>query len=405
VLLILPHVPGLSGDFGRSLLTQMSIAAVFALSYNLLLGQTGLLSFGHAAYFGLGGYAGIHLLRAINAGLPVPVPLVPAVGAIAGLVFGMLFGSVTARRGGVVFALISLGIGELVFAALRMLQGFSGGEEGITANRGAGPHILGFSFATQIQIYYIVAFWAFLSAALMHAFLRTPVGRMCNAVRDNPERVEFIGYDPVRVRFVVLSIAAMFAGLAGGLHAINYEIVAPEAAGAGRSATVLLMVYIGGVAEFIGPVLGAVIVTWLQASLSDYTSAWRLYLGLFFMAIVLYAPRGLAGIVLMHLPVIGARALYGVMKSYALALVPTLAAIAGGIILLEMNYRLSTQPEAGTRLRLFWIEVNASTPWPWLIGFILLAAGLYWLHKASRSIGAAWERARSEVSARRAGER
>src|SRR6266700_3839848 len=91
LLVVLPHVPGLNGDFGRSLLTQMSIAAVFALSYNLMLGQTGLLSFGHAVYFGLGGYAGIHLLRAINAGLAIPVPLVPVAGAITGLAFGMLF--------------------------------------------------------------------------------------------------------------------------------------------------------------------------------------------------------------------------------------------------------------------------------------------------------------------------
>src|SRR6266567_5719684 len=105
VLIALPHVPGLDGNFGRSLLSQMGIAAVFALSYNILLGQTGLLSFGHAVYFGLGGYAGIHLLRAINGGVPIPVPLVPLAGALAGLFFGILFGSVTTRRGGVVFAL------------------------------------------------------------------------------------------------------------------------------------------------------------------------------------------------------------------------------------------------------------------------------------------------------------
>jgi branched-chain amino acid transport system permease protein len=117
----------------------MGIAIVFALSYNLLLGQTGLLSFGHAVYFGLGGFAAIHCMRAINAGLPIPMPLVPLVGAAAGLAFGLLFGAVTTRRAGVVFALISLGIGELVFAASRMLQGFSGGEEGITANRAHGP--------------------------------------------------------------------------------------------------------------------------------------------------------------------------------------------------------------------------------------------------------------------------
>src|SRR2546423_2516315 len=108
LLLVLPHIPGLSSNFGRSLLSQMAIATVFALSYNLLLGQTGLLSFGHAVYFGLGGFAAIPLMRAINAGLGLPMPLVPLAGAAAGLFFGMLFGSLTTRRAGVVFALISL---------------------------------------------------------------------------------------------------------------------------------------------------------------------------------------------------------------------------------------------------------------------------------------------------------
>src|SRR5439155_24070930 len=303
VLIILPHVPGLDGNFGRSLLSQMGIAAVFALSYNLLLGQTGLLSFGHAVYFGLGGYAGIHLMRAINAGLPIPMPLVPLAGAATGLAFGMLFGALTTRRAGVVFALISLGVGELVFAAMRILQGFSGGEEGITANRGMGPHPFGLTFGPQLQVYYVIVFWSAMAAALMAAFLRTPAGRMCNAVRDNPERAAFIGYDPVRIRFVVFCVAAMFAGLAGGLHALNYEIVAAEAVGAGRSGTVLLMAYIGGVHSFFGAVLGAVTITWLQVSLSDYTTAWQLYLGLFFIAVVLFAPGGLSGLLLMHRPI------------------------------------------------------------------------------------------------------
>ena len=206
LLLVLPFIPGLGGNFGRSLLSQMGIAAVFARSYSLLLGQTGLLSFGHAVYFGLGAYAGIHLMRAINGGLPVPMPLVPLAGAATGLAFGALFGALTTRRAGVVFALISLGVGELVFAAMRMLQSFSGGEEGITANRGAGPHPFGLTFASQLQVYDVIAFWALLATALMVAFLRTPVGRMCNAVRDNPERAEFVGYDPVRVRLIAFMV-------------------------------------------------------------------------------------------------------------------------------------------------------------------------------------------------------
>src|SRR5215831_9568468 len=127
VLVVLPHVPGLASDFGRSLLTQMGIAAVFALSYNVLFGQTGLLSFGHAAYFGLGGYVAIHLMRAIDQGLPIPMPFVPLAGAAGGLLFGALFGAATTRRGGTIFALISLGVGELVYAATFLLPGYFGG--------------------------------------------------------------------------------------------------------------------------------------------------------------------------------------------------------------------------------------------------------------------------------------
>jgi len=397
VLIILPHVPGLDGNFGRSLLSQMGIAAVFALSYNLLLGQTGLLSFGHAVYFGLGGYAGIHLMRAINAGLPIPMPLVPLAGAATGLAFGMLFGALTTRRAGVVFALISLGVGELVFAAMRILQGFSGGEEGITANRGMGPHPFGLTFGPQLQVYYVIVFWSAMAAALMAAFLRTPAGRMCNAVRDNPERAAFIGYDPVRIRFVVFCVAAMFAGLAGGLHALNYEIVAAEAVGAGRSGTVLLMAYIGGVHSFFGAVLGAVTITWLQVSLSDYTTAWQLYLGLFFIAVVLFAPGGLSGLLLMHRPILGTRAFLHVVKSYAIAALPALAAAAGAIMLLEINYRRATQPDTGARMRLFWMDIDTSSVWPWLSAIALLAGGAFLFNRCRRLVANAWQQASDEA--------
>jgi branched-chain amino acid transport system permease protein len=399
LLIVLPHVPGLSGNFGRSLLSQMGIAAIFALSYSLLLGQTGLLSFGHAVYFGLGGYAGIHLMRAINGGLPIPMPLVPLAGAATGLFFGLLFGSVTVRRAGVTFALISLGVGELVYAALRLLPSISGGEEGVTANRGVGPHLLGLSFAPQLQVYYVIAFWAFVAAVLMVAFLRTPVGRMCNAVRDNAERTEFVGYDPMRVRLTALAVAATFAGLAGGLHALNYEIVASEAAGAGRSGAVLLMAYIGGVANFLGAILGAVAITWLQVSLSDYTTAWQLYLGLFFIGFVLFAPRGLAGLILMHAQVVRVRAFGALLRAYAIALVPILAMAIGAITLLEINYRRATQPETGPRMNLFWLEMDTSTLWPWLGALSLLGVGFWLFRRSMPLVAGAWQRAGDELRA------
>jgi len=162
-LVVLPLVPGLDSNFMRSLLSQMSIAAIFALSFNMLLGQTGLLSFGHAVYFGLGGYIAIHAMRLINAGMPIPMPLVPLFGAAGGLFFGLLIGSVTTKRAGTVFAMITLGLGELVVAASLMLTRFFGGEEGITVNRTKGPHPFGLTFASQLSVYYIIAFWTFVA--------------------------------------------------------------------------------------------------------------------------------------------------------------------------------------------------------------------------------------------------
>ena len=398
-LAVLPLVPGLDSNFMRSMLSQMSIAAIFALSFNMLLGQTGLLSFGHAVYFGLGGYIAIQAMRLINAGLPIPMPLVPLFGAAGGLFFGLLIGSVTTKRAGTVFAMITLGLGELVVAASLMLTRFFGGEEGITANRTKGPHPFGLTFASQLSVYYIIAFWVFVSIALMYAYTRTPLGRMCNAVRDNPERAEFVGYNPQRVRFITFAVAAMFAGIAGGLHAVNYEIVAAEALGAARSGAVLLMAFIGGIGTFAGPILGAIVITWLQVSLSDYSTAWQLYLGLFFVMMVLFAPGGLTGILLMHLPLIRARLLHKVLTAYLVAVVPAFVMALGAVFLLEINYRLATSPELGRKTTFFSIPVDMSKPWPWLAGIAVLAIGYLGFRRSMRLVADAWSAASERLQA------
>lgn len=400
VMVLLPFVPGLDNDFGRSLLSQMGIASIFALSYYLLLGQTGLLSFGHAVYFGLGGYAAIHLLRAVNAGLPMPVPLVPLAGAFAGLAFGIVFGALTTRRGGTVFALISLGVGELVHSASLMLPGFFGGEEGVTASRTRAPHWLGLDMASQLQVYFVIAFWLVVAALTIHFFLRTPVGRLCVAVRDNAERVEFIGVSPQRIRFISFCVAATFAGLAGGLHAINYEIVAAEAVGATRSGAVLLMVYIGGAGHFVGAIAGACAITWLQISLSGYTSAWMLYLGLIFMVLVLYLPGGLVELVLLHAPLFRRRNRSYVSRAYAFAVVPLLLMLFGAVMLIEMAYRRSTQPEAGSRMTFFGMTLDTSTPWPWLAGLAMALIGGFLVRRNGPRLAAEWRLAAEPVAAR-----
>ena len=217
------------------MLSVMGVMIIFALSYNMLLGQTGLLSFGHAVYYGLGGFVAIHAMNAvIHDKLGVPVAVIPIVGGVAGLGFGVLFGLVSTRRAGLVFSMISLGIGELVSSSSFILRTFFGGEEGITTNRAKLAPLIGLKFGPQIQVYWLIAIWCFVCIAAMYALTRTPFGRICNAVRDNPERVQYIGYSARRIRLMAFSFAAFFAGIAGGLAAINFEIM--NAAAARRAA-------------------------------------------------------------------------------------------------------------------------------------------------------------------------
>jgi branched-chain amino acid transport system permease protein len=214
LLLILPYI----FPAGASITTMclMGIMIIFALSYNMLLGQTGMLSFGHAVYYGLAAFVTAHTINwAAKNGIPIPLPLIPVAGAIAGLFFGILFGSVSTKRGGTAFAMISLGLAELVYSSSLILRSFFGGEEGISADRTKLLRVFGYNFGSQIQVYYLIAFWCLLCVVLMYAITRTPLGRMCNAVRENPERVEFVGYNPQFVRFIAFSLAGLFAGVAG----------------------------------------------------------------------------------------------------------------------------------------------------------------------------------------------
>ena len=144
------------------MMSVMGTMIIFALSYNMLLGQTGLLSFGHAVYFGLGGFVAIHMMNVvIRAKLGVPVAIIPLVGGLAGLGFGFLFGLVSTKKAGIVFSMISLGIGELVSSSSFILRTFFGGEEGITTNRSALAPFFGHKFGPQIEVYYLIAAWCF----------------------------------------------------------------------------------------------------------------------------------------------------------------------------------------------------------------------------------------------------
>ncbi|CAB1069978.1 ABC transporter, permease protein 2 RSc1752 [Olavius algarvensis Delta 1 endosymbiont] len=373
--------------FALSMMSQMGIAIIFALSYNMLLGQGGMLSFGHAVFYGLGGFISIHALNIVMDGeLPVPVELMPLIGGIGGFLFGIIFGWISTKRAGTTFALISLGIGEMIAACSLMLPSFFGGEEGISGDRMLEVTLTGFGFGKQIEVYFLIGFWMLLCTALMYLQTQTPLGRVANAVRDNPERTPFIGYDIHRVRTRQYALAAFFAGIAGGLFAINYEIVTAETVGALESGNVLMMTYIGGVGHFFGPILGAVLVTFMQISLANITHAWLLYFGLLFMGMVLWAPNGLAGIIMLHEPVWKAGLTRKLMPAYAKAALPTLLLFLGVMLLIEINYHLSLSIDPDKPMDLFGIQFYAQSPIPWAISILLTIIGFLLFRRAAKLV-------------------
>jgi len=383
VLLLLPYVFG--SRLALSTMSLMGTMIVFALSYNMLLGQTGLLSFGHAVFFGLGGYLTVHVLNMASAGgWPVPLPLFPVVGGLGGLFFGALFGAITTRRAGTAFAMITLGIGELVVSSALILRRFFGGEEGITTNRTEVINLFGYDFGPQIQVYYLIAGWCFVSIAAMYAITRTPLGRICNAVRDNPQRTAFIGYDTGTVRFIAFSLAGLFAGIAGGLSVVNFEIINAAQMSAVESGSVILMTYIGGVGNFAGPIIGAILITWLQLVLSDATQIWPLYVGLLFIGMVMFVPGGIAGLLAQQQPLLANRTLHRVSPYYLLALLPGIVAVAGMSIIAETSHQFSIRAAYGPDVTLYGIPMDVTSPVPWLSGAVLTVGGAWLYLRAAR---------------------
>jgi len=365
--------------FARTLLAQMGILIIFALSYNMLLGQTGMLSFGHAVYSGLGAYFAIHTLNLIGAHQVVfPVSLVPLVGAVFGMVFGVVFGYPTTQKSGTPFAMITLGIGELVFACSLMFPGFFGGEGGISGNRTVGGNFLGIkglNFGPDVQVYYLIAFWCFVSMIAMYAWTQTPLGRIANAVRDNPERVEFIGYNTQRVRWLVLILSSFFAGLAGGLSAINFEIVTAENVSALRSGGVLLAAFIGGMLFFFGPIVGAVVFSFFAIALSDITKAWQLYLGAFFVLLVMYAPGGLSSLILMNLRVMSFGKMKRLRDPYLGVALAGLTLLVGVVLLIELTYHLTLEAGGASTITMFGFPLDAHGRETWTFVIAMLAGG------------------------------
>ncbi len=379
----------------------MAAAIVFALSYNILFGQTGLLSFGHAVYYGLGAYFTMHALNYFAAShIPYPVEFTPLLGGFAGLFFGLVLGVISVRRAGISFAMISFGIGILVASLALILRHWFGGDGGLSADRTAGTHILGLTLIGHVQIYYLMAAWCAGCIVLMYFFSTTPLGQMANAVRDNPERVQFMGYNTYQIRLRMHGMAGFFAGVAGGMAAITNGIVAPDALGFVNSGEVLVMVYIGGATVFFGPIIGAIILTFMQIQLSNYTAAWQLYLGLLFVLVVIYAPEGVAGAVKAHLPAIRHRKIHYLVPGYLLVAVPGGISLLGLVFLVQMAYALQGAQIFLTQSFSFaGFSFDDHNIWTWIVAAAIVIGGFLACRPGAALAKREWDRLTEEMKA------
>ena len=387
-----------TSSFAQTMLSQIGIGIIACLAYNILLGQGGMLSFGHAVYSGLGSFIAMHALNMVSGGsLPIPVSLIPLVGGLAGLFFAALLGYVTTKKSGTTFAMITLGIGVLVLNMSLMLPEFFGGEGGITGNRVVGKAVLGISFGPQIQVYYLIAAYCFVSTAAMFALTRTPLGRMLNAVRDNPERVEFIGYSMQNVRYLAFVISGFFSGIAGGLGALNFEIVTAEVVSPARSGAYLLFVFLGGATFFFGPIIGAVLMVIALVLLSELTKAWLLYLGLVFLIMVMFAPGGIASLIMMNLRLAAFGKLKRVWTSYLALGGSGLVALTGVAAMIEMIYHLQLNAALGPQMQFLGATLNARGLDSWLGAIFVMLIGVVMFELSRRSFAREWGTIQEEI--------
>ncbi|MBU9177586.1 branched-chain amino acid ABC transporter ATP-binding protein/permease [Burkholderia gladioli] len=352
-------------------LAQTAALVVLALSYNLLLGSTGLLSFCHAAFAGLGAFVAAHAFNRFGFALP----WLPLAGGLGGAGFGLLFGAIATRRAGTAFAMITLGLGELIAAAAWSVPDWFGGAGGLAIDRTAGAPFGAWRFGDDREAYALIAAWCLLSALAMRVVLATPFARLARAVRDKPRRVAALGTDPRRVRLLMMVIAAFFAGVAGTLTLIDVELASSDSVSMLRSATVLFATVIGGSGGFFGPVLGAAVMAAFGSFVAGLSRAWLFYLGLLFVAVVVAAPGGLLGALAAQ-----AAAWRGAGREARLRQLSRLAAWLAAVLAIvfgvELGYALQLgDGEGGQRLASIGVwQFDAGSAPGWVIAIALALA-------------------------------
>ncbi len=277
----------------EALATNIVIYGLFTLGCNLLLGYTGLLSFGQAAFFGLGAYAcGIAI---VHGGLPV-LPAI-AVGVAGGVLGACVIGGMVIRSRGIYFAMVTLALGQCVSAILYQADGWTGGENGLRgiAATSANFGLFKVDLINPTQKFYFVVAFVVLALVVVERLLASPFGITLEAIRENEKRATACGYDVQTTKWVVFVISGALCGLAGALYAIQLAIVPIDIVNYHNSGLAVMMALLGGINTFFGPFIGAAIFLMLEDVVSNYTSHWQLVVGTLFIVLILFFPRGIWG--------------------------------------------------------------------------------------------------------------
>jgi branched-chain amino acid transport system permease protein len=294
VLLLL--VPAFAGRFYQYLLTQIFVAALMAIAFNLLLGTTGLLSFGQAAFFGVGAYTVGLLLTKTGVGTLQALGFSLLTAAAAAAVIGFF----CVRLSGVHFAMLTLAFGQLIFAIAFKWYGFTGGDNGIQGIPVREISLAGLAsldIGSTKSMYYFVFVVAGLAVAFLRRVRSSPFGATLKAIRENGQRASYLGINVTLYQWTAFVIAGTFTGLAGGLFALMEKSISPEIIHWTKSADPVLMTIIGGIYTFIGPAVGAVVLIVLNSYIVAWTEYWALVLGMVLLLLVLLLPGGVIGFV------------------------------------------------------------------------------------------------------------
>jgi len=270
----------------KALASQMLVFAIFAIGYDIAFGYTGLLSFGHAAFFGLGAYGtGLSLIH-----LSIPAPLAILIGIMISLLVAFPIGYLSIRRRGIYFAMVTLAFAQMIYFIAFKWRALTGGDDGL---HGVPRPPLGtIDLRSELVLYYFILFFFILSIILGIRIIKSPFGKTLECLRENEDRARSIGYNPFRYKLISFVISASFAGLAGGLYALLQNFVPLFALGLDTSGDIVLMTLIGGMGTLYGPIMGAMALIFLKDLLSTHTNIWPLFLGLLFVTSVMTFRKG-----------------------------------------------------------------------------------------------------------------